>query len=421
MSTEPTQDTATMSQAEAPRDVDTLSLQDDIRNGTWLESKWWGFHVHFNHASIRALVALGGDRIVSLISDLVGHVFPAPLGDVAGLIVQLRWDVMKAVDQQTGNGAKLTSPWLAPGMLIPTARGEHKDLLYWKVYGDPQDTAVYDYPPENFVLDAAGGAWGDHQKFPGNRSAEGASLAVYNSALYCVHRGSPDKYLWYSTYDGEKNWSEGVSFPGNPSSNSNPSVATYRNGIHCVFLGMDNGLYYKVFNGSSWGSHTKIVNTVAEGSALAVYNDRLHCVFRGSDNALYHKVLDGSSWGGHTKIVNTVGQGAALAVYKNRLHCVFRGSDNALYHKVLDGSSWAGHSPVGSSAGNGPALAVYKDNLHCVFRGRDDKKLYHKFFNGSSWSGHTNLGTTADGQPGLAVYHDKHTNIAQLFCVFRGA
>lgn len=422
MSTEPTQDTTVESRSEAPQDIDTLGLGEDIRDGIWLDPKWWGFHLNFNHACVRALVSLGGDHIIDLVSEILGRVFPPPFGDIAGAIVELRWEVMKTIDEDTGNGVQLTSPWIAPGMLIPSPRGVPKDYLYWKVYGDPAETAaIYDYPAENFVLDATGCTWGDHQKFPGNRSAEGASLAVFNSALYCVHRGSPDKYLWYSTYDGDKDWSQGVNFPGNPSSNSNPSLATYRSGIHCVFLGTDKGLYHKVFNGSSWGGHTKIVNTVAEGSALAVYNDRLHCVFRGTDNSLYHKVFNGSSWEGHTKIVNTVGQGVALAVYNNKLHCVFRGGDSALYLKVLNGSSWEGHTAIGSSAGDGPALAVYKDRLHCVFRGRDDKKLYHNSYNGSSWSGHTNLGTTAEGQPGLAVYHDEHTNLAQLFCVFRSA
>lgn len=422
MSTESTQDPAVTNGAEAPPDIDTLSLQDDIRDGIWLEAKWWGFHLHFNHACIRALVTLGGDRIVSLISDVVGQMFPPPFGDIAGVIIQIRWTVMKMIDEDTGNGVQLTSPWIAHGMLIPSPRGVPKDYLYWKVYGAPQDTAaLFDYPTENFVLDAAGGTWGDHQKFPGNRSDDGASLAVLNNALLCAHRGAPDEYLWYSAYDGRENWSQGVKFDGNPSSDANPSLATYRNGIHSVFRGTDGSLYHKVYNGSSWGAHTKIVQTVAEGSALAVYNDSLHCVFRGTNNSLYHCVFDGSSWGHNGVIVPTVGQGAALAVYNNKLHCVFRGSNQELYLKVLTGTSWAGNTALGTPAGDGPALAVYKNVLHCVFRGRDDKKLFHKFYNGSSWSSHTNLGTTAEGQPGLAVYHDEHTDLAQLFLVFRGA
>jgi hypothetical protein len=307
-------------------------------------------------------------------------------------------------------------------MLIPSARGAPKDLLYWMVYGDPQETAaVYDIPPETFVYDAAGGVWGDHAKFPGNRSAAGASLAVYNEALYCVHRGSPDQYLWFSTFDGDKSWKEGVSFTGNAKSNGNPALALYRDRFHCVFPGTDKGIYHKHFEGSNWGSHARIVPTAAGGVALATYKDRLHCVFLGTNNSLYHKILNGSTWGENAKIVETAGEGAALAVYKDQLYCVFRGSNKELYHKVYDGSNWSAHAAIGSPAGDGPALAVYKDRLHCVFRGRDDKKLFHKVYDGSSWSAHTNLGRTADGQPGLAVYHDKHTSIPQLFCVFRGA
>lgn len=65
---------------------------------------------------------------------------------------------MKRIDQSTGNGVRLTSPWPAPGMLIPAGRGVAKDLLYWKVYGDPQETvAFHDDAAENFVYDAAGG------------------------------------------------------------------------------------------------------------------------------------------------------------------------------------------------------------------------------------------------------------------------
>jgi hypothetical protein len=421
MTSEQTQDITRASQPDASQDPQILGPQDDIRNGTWLETKWWGFHIHFNHACVQALITLGGDRIVDLIADLVSNVFPTPLGDIAGLLVQLRWDAMKTIDRQTGNGVRLTSPWPAPGMLIPAARGVPSDLLYWKVYGDPQETAaLYDSSAENFVYDAAGGVWGDHQKFPGNRSDSGAGLAVYRGGLYAVHRGSPDDYLWYSAYDGEKSWSDGTNFGGGTKTNYNPAVATYNDGIHSVFTGTDGSLYHKIFDGSSWGAHVKIVPTVGKGAALAVYNGSLHCVFRGTNKSLYHKILTGSSWGGHRDIVATTGEGSALAVYQNRLHCVFRGTDNELYHKTFDGSSWTGHVKIGSPAGDGPALAVYKNRLHCVFRGRDDKKLFHKFYSGS-WSSHTNLGTTAQGQPGLAVYHDKHTNLEQLFLVFRGA
>jgi hypothetical protein len=60
VSTEPTQDTTVESRSEAPQDIDTLGLGEDIRDGIWLDPKWWGFHLNFNHACVRALVSLGG-------------------------------------------------------------------------------------------------------------------------------------------------------------------------------------------------------------------------------------------------------------------------------------------------------------------------------------------------------------------------
>lgn len=57
------------SQGPALQDSETLGLEEDISNGTWLETRWFGFHIHFNHACIQALIKLGGDKIVDLIAN----------------------------------------------------------------------------------------------------------------------------------------------------------------------------------------------------------------------------------------------------------------------------------------------------------------------------------------------------------------
>jgi hypothetical protein len=431
MNEESIQETAKENHPQAEQASEAMGIGGDIVNGMQWKSKWWGFELHFNHESMDALNGSGGgDTIIELLTTVVGQVVPQPAGRIISAIIELRWEAMKHIDQQTGEGVKLVSPWIAMGMLIPLARRDiPAERLWWLVYGNPQasfasreggETSVFADPSEVFVLDTAGGDWGEHQAFQGEKSESGASLAVYNGTLYCVVHGADDDYLWYCVYDGEKNWRHATRFPGSPRTNANPALATYNNRLHCVFSGTDSSLYHKVLDGSNWGGHSKIVNSVGRGVALATYNNRLHCVFRGTDNSLYHNIFDGSNWGGHSKIVNTTGEGSSLATYNNRLYCVFRGADEELYQKVLNGSSWSGHTSIGSLAGKGPALADYQGHLHCVFRGKNDASLYHKFFNGSSWSRHRQLAPSTNGQPALAVYHDKHTSTAQLFCVIRG-
>jgi ribosomal protein S27AE len=431
MNEESIQETAKENHLQAEQASEAMGIGDDIVSNMEWKSKWWGFELHFNHLSMDALNGSGtGDTIIELLTTVVGKVVPEPAGTLISAIIELRWEAMKHIDQQTCEGVKLVSPWIALGMLIPLPRRDiPAERLWWLVYGDPQasfafreggETSVFADPSEVFLLDTAGGDWGEHQAFQGEKSQSGASLAVYNDNLYCVVHGAYDDFLLYCVYDGEKNWRHATRFPDNAKTNANPALATYNNRLHCVFCGTDSSLYHKVLDGSNWVGHSKIVPSVGPGVALAMYNNRLHCVFRGTDSSLYHKVLEGSNWDGHSKIVDTTEEGSSLATYNNSLYCVFRGTDQKLYQKVFNGSSWSSHTSIGSSAGKGPALANYQGYLHCVFRGKDDANLYHKFFNGSSWSGHRKLAPSTNGQPALAVYHDRHTNRAQLFCVIRG-
>ena len=423
-------------QLEVTQDPETLSLQDDIRNGLWFERKWWGFHLHFNHACIQALIQLGGNNIISLIADIVSELLPTPLGEVAGTIIQIRWEVMKLLDQQSADGVKLTSPWIAWGMFIPSKRGSApRTDLWWLVYGNPQESIVYSEggksyvfanPKEVYSYDAAGGVWGDSEKFPGHKSSAGASLAVYKGELYCVHRGDADEHLWYTVFDGEKSWQEDIRFPNHRSA-GNPALAVYKDRLYCVHRGAGNDghLWYTSFNGTSWSEDCRIEAMSATGPALAVYNNRLYCVHRGhgSNQNVWYLSFDGVSWSEDSQTSAWSGDSPALAVYNNRLYCVHRGhqSDASLWYTHFNGASWSNDQRLAAMSSFGPALAVYKNHLYCVHRGNADANLWYTHFNGTSWSNDQRLSPWTSGRPGLAVYHDKHTSTPQLFCVHRGA
>jgi hypothetical protein len=373
----------------------------------WVETYWWGFQVHMEPGAAENVA-----DIQDLIADIVEAAVPK-VGRLVAAIVKLHAAAIRYVNTLGSLGVKCTSPWIAPGWLIPTPRTIREDLNMWWT-----------------VLDTTrSGSWSQDEKFPAHESADNPALAVLDGRLVCVHRGGKDSRLWYATYDPATGWSEDTAI--DQRSTDGPALAVYNGRIHCVFKAhVGNVLYHATFDGTRWspgvpmpGHHT------SQGPALATFGGKLHLVHRAANgNQMWHATYDGTRWSqdqqmpGHQTASNP-----ALCSFHGQLHLVHRGgNDTSLWHATWDGAN--GWSPDRKFAAHqsleGPALAVYRGELHCVHRGagNGDQNLWGtKLAPGKAWTPDAKFPDHLSGAgPALAVYRDANGLADQLLCVHRG-
>lgn len=213
-------------------------------------------------------------------------------------------------------------------------------------------------------VDATGKvSYSDDQVFTDHHSANGASLAMFNGKLYCVHRGGDrDDWLYYTVYDADKNvWGNDTQLQG-ARSNENPAIAPFTDAkgterLFCVYRGceQDDRLFYTWNNGHDW----ELSKPLSE--------DGHHC------------------WGT-----------PSLALHKGVLYCVHRGrlGDDSLWcttYHTFEGSWTADKKLPGHTTSNSVALASDGKKLNCVHRGRgdgtvDDINIWWTHFDGETWS-----------------------------------
>lgn len=148
----------------------------------------------------------------------------------------------RAAAQPVPAAVKCTSPWIAPGWLVPTpSQGPSEDTsLWWTVF----------QPSEN--------GWNDDEKFSGHRSSSNPALAGFQGRLHLVHRGGThDDSLWAAVYDAQTGWSADTRLPGH-SSSVGPALAVFSGKLHCVHRGHGNGdrkLWWATYkNSSGWSA-----------------------------------------------------------------------------------------------------------------------------------------------------------------------
>ncbi|CAM3957277.1 hypothetical protein NOGI109294_20215 [Nocardiopsis gilva] len=78
------------------------------------DTQWWGFHVYLNRQAVE--IFYEGSEVFS---ELLEKALPEPLNLIAKAYIFSRQVWAKAVDQ--GTGLRFTSPWIAPGAMVPTA------------------------------------------------------------------------------------------------------------------------------------------------------------------------------------------------------------------------------------------------------------------------------------------------------------
>jgi hypothetical protein len=151
-----------------------------------------------------------------------------------------------------------------------------------------------------------------------------------------------------------------------------------------VVRGLDNRIYYRVYNSSSdfWGSWNVLPGATCDSPAAAVCGNELHMVVRDmGGSALYHGYVDlaTNAFSGWTLISGATPSAPTLTSNGSVLSLVVRGWDNRIYYRTYTFSprSWGSWNVLTGATCDGPAAAMLGNNLHIVVRGLDGNTLYH--------------------------------------------
>ena len=160
--------------------------------------------------------------------------------------------------------------------------------------------------------------------------------------------------------------------------------------------GTDNGLWWQIFNGSSWGSWTEISGSNM-GSAPSATNwgvNRLDVFYSGGgDSSLRHRWYTGT-WSGEESLGGIlIGGPTAVAWASNRIDVFVRGTDNGLWWQKWNGSAWSGWSEVsGSTVMADPSVSSRASGMLDVFYKGSTGSLKHRSYSSGAWGAEEDLG-----------------------------
>jgi hypothetical protein len=203
--------------------------------------------------------------------------------------------------------------------------------------------------------------------------------------------------------------------------NARSMVADAAGNLHVVWYlrqsGTNDEIYYKMFDGNTWGSDQRLTNDAndSENPAVAVDDDgSIHVVWsdnRDGNSEIYYKKYDGVSWGPDTRLTGAYGASGhpAIAVYDGKVYVVWhdgRGGNHQVYSKRYNGTAWEADYRISTNTdGWSQKASVVADEMgqiHVVWQGNiesgADLDIYYRKFDGSNWG----PDTTIVDDPGLS-------------------
>lgn len=230
----------------------------------------------------------------------------------------------------------------------------------------------------------------------------------WEKVLYHVVRGV-DNRIYYNVWNST-HWAGWASLPG--ATRDSPAVAVFGNNLHVVVVGMDGGLWHGYVNltDSTFSAWTLLSGATPSAPTLAASATKLYLVVRGNDDRICYRSWDGITWSGWASLLGATANRPAAAVLGGNLHIVVNGLDGNIYHGYvnLTTSTFSGWTPLSGSTPSPPELTASATKLYLAVRGNDNK-IYYRSCDGSSWGGWTTLpGATTDGLAATVLDNNLH-------------
>ncbi len=198
---------------------------------------------------------------------------------------------------------------------------------------------------------------------------------------------------------------------GNTSTNSNgtwstlggtaqgtPTLVTYNSKVYQFIKGLNNNIYYRIFDGANWTSFSDIGGTSKYNINTIVYNNVLYISIVGMDDKVYIRKLNSAGTFGAWKTYGGTAIGEiVMEVYSGKLYQFIRGMDNNIYYRSFDGTTWNSFSAMGGSTTKDMDAEVFNSKLYLVQTG-NDSNIYTRNFNGTTWADWSSNGGATPGK-----------------------
>ena len=235
--------------------------------------------------------------------------------------------------------------------------------------------------------------------------------AIYTpkEKMHLIVRGM-DNQIYYNVWDCEKESWDGWIFLPTGATNDAPAATVCCNKLHITVRGMTGGIWYGFVDLSTGDFSDWSLLPGDTPSAPTLTSNRTTCflVVRGMDDRIYYmnRMCD-SNWGSWKYLPSgTTLDRPAAAILENNLHIVVRGMDGAsLWHGIVNLSSeaFSGWTRIPGATPSAPELAASTTNLFLVVRGMDDRIYYSNWTSGAGWAGWTSLLGATNDVPAAAV------------------
>ncbi|TET90652.1 MAG: hypothetical protein E3J35_06130 [Methanomassiliicoccales archaeon] len=249
--------------------------------------------------------------------------------------------------------------------------------------------------------------------------------------------GGGDSDIYYRHFDGTTWQPESkISTATAPRGQGHPSVIANGSRVHVVWeytnrIFMEDPDYvvrYRMFDGTSWGSEqvisTKRKTVFWPTPVVAVDGDKVHVlwVVNGTGaiipgGLIYYREFNGTSWGPETEFIPTFSRYPSIIAENGRIHVSWERYgefDSHVFYKCFNGTDWQPRQNISAGLSNGnhnPSMAVEGDKVHFAWRygfnGPFD--IYYRYLNGTNWSSPEKVNVDPpwdpwfDGNPSIAV------------------
>jgi hypothetical protein len=185
--------------------------------------------------------------------------------------------------------------------------------------------------------------------------------------------------------------------------------------FYAVVAGLGGEVWYRGFDGGSWGPWRLLGGVALDGPSAAYYDGRVYVAVRGMGGSIWYGYVDVASgnFSGWIPIPGVTRSKPTLVSTPSGLLMIVRGlgNDTWLYPLTWPNASWI---PLLGATVDSPAAAAIGDRLHIVVRGLDGYSLWHGVLNLSTrtFSGWSSIAGATDSTPDLCI--DKSSGVMYL-------
>jgi S-layer homology domain len=222
-------------------------------------------------------------------------------------------------------------------------------------------------------------------------AGSGPAVASWGTNHLDVFARGSDNQLWWKTWDGSS-WGPWKLVAGLTIASDPAAVSWGPNNIEVFAEGADGACWQIEYNGSTWSAWGSLGGALTSAPTVSSRGPgKLDVFVRGPGNFLYVISLDTSVnpyWGSWIPLSTVPVASAPAAVSWNGtdVDLFVTGTDNALWHTFWNGSVWSTPESLGGLCASGPAAASWAYYRLDVFVRSLDNKLYTKHYTSLGWS-----------------------------------